>query len=264
MYGFIGAGNIGSAIINGMLSNHISKSLIYVNANTQDTREKLIEMGLNVCSCNQEVADNCKYVFLAIKPNEYDSVLYDIKESLRDDTIIIIMAVGYNISKAKEIIGNKKVVRIMPNTPVLVDAGYTVFSFDALISNDEKKEVIALLKTFSEIKEIKESLMNAYSAVTASSPAFISVMIEAMSDAAVLMGIPRKDAYKAIEYTLLGSAKLAIESSKHPAELKDMVCSPGGTTIEGIRTLEQTGFRSNLIEALLNTYKKTFDLSKIR
>jgi pyrroline-5-carboxylate reductase len=264
MIGFIGTGNMGTAIIKGMLANNIDKSSIYANDQNEKSRNAMKELGLNDCNNNVEVAQKCKYIFLAIKPIVYDTVLKEINNYLTDDSVIIIMAAGYDIARVKRIIGEKKVVRIMPNTPALVCKGFTVVSFDELINNEEKIKVLDLLNTFGEVKEISENYINAYSALSGSSPAFIFMMIEAMADAAVLMGIPRVDAYKAAQYTVLGSAHLAFESGKHPGELKDMVCSPGGTTIEGVRTLEEKGFRSAMIESLLNTYKKNFDLSKIR
>lgn len=264
MIGFIGAGNMGSAIIKGMLAKGTDSSTIFVNAKSDATKKAMSDLNLQVCNSNIEVVQKSKYIFLAIKPIVYYTVLNEIKASLTDDSIVVIMAAGIDINRTKEIIGNKKVVRIMPNTPALVGSGFTVVCFDELVTQEEKDEITRLLKTFGEAVEIGENNFNAYSALTGSSPAFVSMMIEAMADAAVLMGIPRKEAYKAAEYTILGSAKLAFESSKHPGELKDMVCSPGGTSIEGVRTLEEKGFRSAIIECLLNTYKKNFDLSKIR
>lgn len=264
MIGFIGSGNMGSAIIKGMLSNDISANSISVYDQNQAALLNMSDMGLNICSSSAQVTEKSKYIFLAVKPNVYEKVLMEINNKLTDDSVIVIMAAGFDINKVKSIVGNKKVVRIMPNTPALVCEGFTVVCFDELITNEEKSEVLRLLNTFGEVKEITENYLNAYSALSGSSPAFVFMMIEAMADAAVLMGIPRADAYKAAQYTILGSAKLAFESGKHPGELKDMVCSPGGTTIEGVRTLEEKGFRSAMIESLLNTYKKNFDLSKIR
>lgn len=264
MIGFIGSGNMGSAIIKGMLVNDIDNGSIYVNDNNETALQVMRKLNLNICKSNLEIAQKCKYVFMAIKPIGYEKVLTEISEHLSDESVIIIMAPGFDIGKVKRIIGEKKVVRIMPNTPALVGKGFTVVCFDDLISKAEKNEVLKLLSTFGEVKEITENYINAYSALTGSSPAFIFMMIEAMADGAVLMGLPRADAYKAVECTLIGSAHLAMESGKHPGELKDMVCSPGGITIEGVRTLEEKGFRSSLIESLLNTYKKNFDLSKIR
>lgn len=264
MIGFIGTGNMGTAIVKGMLNNNIESNSIFVSDTNEKSLNKMRDLKLEICNNNIEVAKRSKYIFLAVKPIVYEKVLNDIKNYLTNDNIIVIMAAGFDVNKAKRIIGDRKVVRIMPNTPALVGKGFTVACFDDLISKEEKLQVMELLKAFGEVKETTENYLNAYSALSGSSPAFIFMMIEAMADAAVYMGIPRVDAYKAAAWTVLGSAQLAFESNKHPAELKDMVCSPGGTTIEGLRTLEEKGFRSALIESLLNTYKKNFDLSKIR
>ncbi|WDU84009.1 pyrroline-5-carboxylate reductase family protein [Caloramator sp. Dgby_cultured_2] len=132
------------------------------------------------------------------------------------------------------------------------------------IDKVEGEYVINLLKSLGEVKIINESQINAYSAITGSGPAFAFLFIEAMADAAVLLGIPRKDAYEAAARMLIGSSKLLIETGKHPGELKDMVTSPAGTTIEGIRTLEEKGFRSAIIECVVNTYKKNLNIKDIR
>jgi pyrroline-5-carboxylate reductase len=175
------------------------------------------------------------------------------------------MAPGYDIGRTKRIIGEGiKVVRMMPNTPALVGEGYTVVCFEKCLSEDEKNYVLSMVNSFGKAQEIGEHYMDAYSAVTGSGPAFAFVIIEAMADAAVMLGIPRQDAYKAVEQTLLGSSRLALETGKHPGELKDMVCSPGGTSIEGVRTLEQQGLRGALIECIINTYKKNLDITNIR
>ena len=264
MIGFIGTGNMGTAIIKGLLSKNVESNSIFVYDLNEEAILGLKNMNLNICTSSQMVAQKSKYIFLSVKPNAYEKTLKDIREHLSEDSIIIAMAAGFDIAKIKNIIGTKKIVRIMPNTPALVNKGFTVVCFDDLVLQDEKNSVIGLLSTFSDVKEITENYLNAYSAISGSGPAYVFMMIEAMADAAVLMGIPRADAYKAVEHTIIGSAELALMTGKHPGELKDMVCSPGGTTIEGVRTLEETGFRSSIIECLVNTYKKNSDISKIR
>lgn len=264
MIGFIGVGNMAGAIINGMLGNGVDCKDIYIHNTTKTKMIPYEKKGINICSSNGEVVEKSKYVFIAVKPNVYPLILEEIKDKLSEKHIIVTMASGFSIENVKEIIGGVKVCRTMPNTPALVGAGYTAVCFDNLISDDEKEELIKLIRSFGEAEVISESYLNAYSAVSGSGPAFAFMMMEAMADAAVLLGVPRKEAYKAVELTLLGSAKLAVESGKHPGELKDMVCSPGGTTIEGVRTLEEKGFRSAMIESILNTYKKNLNLKNIR
>lgn len=265
MIGFIGAGNMAQAIIQGMVSSGINAGSIYIHRRSLDRLSFAKEMGTNICTSNLDVARNSKYLFIAVKPNVYDQVLREISSSINDKHIIITMAAGYEIKRVKEMIGaDIKVVRTMPNTPALVKEGFTAICFDDLITEDEKTQVLNMIETFGLYQVIDESYINSYSAITGSGPAFFFMIMEAMADAAVLLGIPRADAYKAVEATMMGSAKLALQTKMHPGQLKDMVCSPGGTTIEGVRTLEEKGLRSAMIECITNTYKKNLDITKIR
>lgn len=263
MLGFIGCGNMGSAIIKGIIDSGIDPKNMYAY---DHHKEKILNTNskINICSNNIEVVNKSKYIFLAIKPHLYNEILQAIKDHLTYDKIIIIMAAGYTIKQAEEIIGNKKIVRIMPNTPALIKQGFITISYNNKLSIEEKNIIINLLKNIGTVKEINEDLMNAYSSITGSGPAFVYLFIEAMADAALLLGIPKKEAYEAISTMIIGSAKLLLETSKHPAELRDMVTSPSGTTIEGIRTLEEKAFRSSIIECVVNTYKKNLDIKNIR
>jgi pyrroline-5-carboxylate reductase len=264
LIGFIGAGNMAQAIIKGMISSGIKSESIYIHRRNLDKLSFIQDTNMNVCANNIEVVNNCKYIFVAVKPNVYDHVLREISPYLNNNHIVITMAAGYETKRVKEIIGDMKVVRTMPNTPALVGEGFTAVCFDDLITDEEKKQILSMLETFGLYQVISENYINSYSAITGSGPAFYFMIMEAMADAAVLLGIPRTDAYKAVEATMLGSAKLALQTKMHPGELKDMVCSPGGTTIEGVRTLEEKGLRSSIIECVTNTYKKNQDITKIR
>lgn len=266
MIGFIGAGSMANAIIQGMSSKLSNYRDVYIHSRSkiEIKMPNNSNMRLFECNTNIEVVERCKYIFLAVKPDMYNEVLNEIKHVTNNDKILITMAAGYEINQVKNIIGNCKVVRTMPNTPATAGSGYTVVSFDEKITSTEKDEIIGMLNTFSEVQETTEELIDAYSAVSGSGPAYVFMLIEAMADAAVLLGISRKDAYRAVAYTVYGSSQLALDSGIHPGELKDMVCSPGGTTIEGVRTLEEKGFRSSVIECIINTYKKNLNLSNIR
>ncbi|MCX7903989.1 MAG: pyrroline-5-carboxylate reductase [Caloramator sp.] len=264
MIGLIGCGNMGGAILKGIIKSGYNPKDIYAY---DHNKEKILNINskVNICNNENEVINNSKYIFLAVKPLVYDTLLNNIKDAVDENKVIISMAAGYEIEKIEEKLSKEaKVVRIMPNTPSLIGEGYTVAVFNKNIDKDEEEYVVNLLKSLGEVKIINESLINAYSAVTGSGPAFVFLFIEAMADAAVLLGIPRKDAYEAAAKTLIGSSKLLIETEKHPGELKDMVTSPAGTTIEGIRTLEEKGFRSAIIECIINTYKKNLNLKNIR
>lgn len=264
MIGFIGAGNMGSAIIKGLLTSGTQPQDIFVYEVYEPKRQEMAEKGVNVCDSCRDLVKKCRYIFLSIKPIVYPSVLNEISILLKGK-VLISMAPGYSIKDIKHIIGEtNKVVRIMPNTPAIAGAGFTAIAYDGLLTEEETKEVENIINIFSIGTVTDEYYMNAFSAVTGSGPAFVFMMIEAMADAAVLLGISRKDAYVAVEQMVMGSAKLALETQMHPGELKDMVCSPGGITIEGVRTLEELNFRSSLIECVINTYKKNLDLNVIR
>lgn len=265
MIGFIGVGNMGLAIIKGMINKGILPNNICIFDRNIQAMNELKELNVCVCSSGINVVEKSKYLFIAVKPNAYDNVLNDIKDSLDDNIIVITIAAGYDVASVENIIGDKKIARTMPNTPALCGEGFTAVYFNKNISSSEEIEIKNLLESFGKCCKVdKEEMINAYSAVSGSGPAYVSIMIEAIADAAVLLGVPRKDAYLLTAQTLLGTAKLAMDTQAHPGILKDMVCSPGGTTIEGVRTLEEKGFRSSLIECIINTYKKNVDLTQIR
>lgn len=265
MIGFIGAGNMGFAMIKGMIEKGIDASKICVYNRNPKATEKLKKLNVKALGSEIEVSKKAKYIFIGVKPIAYDKVLNEIKDTLSEDSIIITIAAGYKVSSVESIIGDKKIVRTMPNTPALSNEGFTAIYFNKNINNQEKKDVINIIESFGKCSIVeKEAMIDSFSAVSGSGPAYVAIMIEAMADAAVLLGVPRKDAYMLSEQTVLGTAKLLIENNLNPSELKDMVCSPGGTTIEGVRTLEEKGFRSALIECIINTYKKNIDINNIR
>lgn len=266
MIGFIGAGSMANAIIQGMSMNASKYNDLFIHGRTKVRIDMPANSNIRLLECvdNIEVVKVCKYIFLAVKPDDYDDILKEIKYAVNQDKILITMAAGYEISRVKRYVGNIKVVRTMPNTPAIAGAGYTIVCFDDLVTNTEKDDIIEILNTFGRIQEVSEELMDAYSAVSGSGPAYVFMLIEAMADAAVMLGIPRKDAYRAVEYTIYGSSRLALDTDMHPGELKDMVCSPGGTTIEGVRTLEDKGFRSSIMECIINTYRRNLNISNIR
>lgn len=150
----------------------------------------------------------------------------------------------------------------MPNTPALVGEGMTAVSFDDKISEDIKEEILELFKSFGKVEELEEGLMDSFTAISGSSPAYVYIMIEAMADAGVLGGIARKKAYKMAAQAVLGAAKMVLDTEVHPGELKDNVCSPGGTTIEAVAKLEEKGFRNAIIEAMRVCQQKSEELSK--
>lgn len=191
------------------------------------------------------------------------TILNDIKPAIDNKKILVSVAVGIPIKFYKGIIGeDKKFIRTMPNTPALVGEGMTLVCWDDSINNDERKSINKLFSCSGKIEELDESLMSEVTALTGSSPAYVFMFIEAMADAAVKSGIQRKLAYRLAAQAVLGSAKMVLDTGKHPAELKDMVCSPAGTTIEAVATLEQEGFRNAIIKAMDECTKKAREIGR--
>ena len=251
--GFIGCGNMASAIIGGLINNANIKASEIIAADASEAAIKKASDNLNINTTldNKEVASSSEVLFLSVKPQFYETVIAEIKDTISDNQIVVTIAPGKTLAwLAKRIGSNVKIVRTMPNTPALVGEGITAVCKNSLVNEKEFSYIMSLLKSFGLAEEISENLMDVVVSVSGSSPAYVFMFIEAMADAAVLDGMPRDKAYKFAAQAVLGSAKMVIETGKHPGELKDMVCSPAGTTIAAVRVLEEKGFRSSVIEAM--------------
>lgn len=258
--GFIGLGNMADAMISGMLKKGIVRPEdITGSAKTAKTREKMAEKyGITVLENNGDVASKADILVLAVKPQFLSEVITEIKDVVLTDTLIISIAAGKTIAWLEEAFGRKmKLVRCMPNTPALVGEGCTGVCVNELVSEKEKNDSMELMESFGKAYLIPEGMIDALGAVAGSSPAYVFMFIEAMADAGVAAGIPRTQAYEFAAQAVYGSAKLVLESGKHPGELKDMVCSPGGTTIQGVRVLEEQGMRGAVMDALLACVEKS-------
>lgn len=251
--GFIGTGNMASAIMGGIIKNQIIPANEIIGADVMEAGRKRVneQFGIQVTADNHEVVKNSDVVILSVKPQFYAEVISEIKEDVREDQIIITIAPGKTLAWLKEQFGkNVKIVRTMPNTPALVGEGMTAACPNEFMTEEEITYVRTLLESFGRVEIIPERLMDVVVSVSGSSPAYVFMFIEAMADAAVSGGMPRAQAYQFAAQAVLGSAKMVLETGKHPGELKDMVCSPAGTTIEAVRVLEEKGFRSSVIEAM--------------
>lgn len=251
--GFIGCGNMASAMMSGIIKNGIIDAKDIIGADVYaPSREKAREtLGINVTECNCQVAEWADVIVLSIKPQFYEAVITEIKDVIREDQLIITLAPGKTLAWLEEQFGKPvKVIRTMPNTPAMVLEGMTAACANMHVTLEELESVCKILRGFGEVEVVPEKLIDAVVAVSGSSPAYVFMMIEAMADAAVAEGMPRGQAYKFAAKAVLGSAKMVLETGKQPGELKDMVCSPGGTTIEAVKVLEATGFRSSLMEAM--------------
>ena len=251
--GFIGCGNMASAIMKGIIANGIIEAKDIIGADIfAPSREKAKEtLGIEVAQSNREVATWSDVFVLSIKPQFYQEVIAEIKDCVKDGQVVITLAPGKTLAWLEEQFGKKvKIIRTMPNTPAMVQEGMTAACPNAYVTAEELELVCSLLKGFGEVEVVPEKMIDAVVAVSGSSPAYVFMMIEAMADAAVAEGMPRKQAYKFAAKAVMGSAKMVLETGMHPGELKDMVCSPGGTTIEAVKVLEEAGFRGALMDAM--------------
>lgn len=261
--GFIGLGNMASAMIGGMIQKELVKAEDILGSDArQESVERAVEkFGITGMGKNTETASESDVLVLSIKPQMYEGVIGEIRDSIREDTVIVSIAPGKTMEWLEKQFGRKrKLVRCMPNTPALVGEGCTGVCFHELVSQEEKKNTLKLLESFSKAIEVAENLMDVVVGISGSSPAYVFMFIEAMADSAVADGMPRKQAYEFAAQAVLGSAKMVLETGMHPGELKDMVCSPGGTTIEAVKVLEEKGLRSAIIEAQSACVKKSRSL----
>lgn len=263
--GFIGVGNMGGALVRSIVKGD-TEGQFSINAydvNTQGLNTLAQEMPIETKTSNVSLVYDSDIIVLAVKPQYAEEVLKEIKTALSPEKILVSIIVGLPIGYFKGILGKEaKIVRTMPNTPAMVGEGMTLLCCDDLISCDEKQLIMKLLSFSGRVEELEERLMNEVTALTGSSPAYVFMFIEAMADAAVQSGIPRAMAYRLAAQAVLGSAKMVLETGKHPAELKDMVCSPAGTTIEAVAALEREGFRNAVITAMGECTKRAREIGR--
>lgn len=248
-----------SGMMRGILgSGMVTAKDIAASDRSEEAKKRVsTEMGVS-CVSNKEAASSCDVLVLAIKPQVYETVIAEIRDDVSDSTLIVSIAPGKSLSWLEAAFGRAlKFVRVMPNTPAMVGEGMSALCPGKLVTEDEMSVVKQIFDSFGQSQIVPEHLMDVVTAVSGSSPAYVFLFIEAMADGAVAGGMPREQAYQFAAQAVLGSAKMALESGLHPAQLKDMVCSPGGTTIEAVRVLEEKGFRSSVIEAELACLRKS-------
>ena len=249
----IGLGNMATAMISGIIrAKLVAPSDIYgSDANPSQTQKAQTDLKINTCATNEEAVKGSDYVIIAVKPQVYESVLPEIRACLNDTQTVISIAPGKTLSYLEDKLGtNASIVRIMPNTPALVGEGCTGVCRNANVSDEGFTFVMKLLSSFGKAFEVAEHAMDAVVAVSGSSPAYVFMLIEAMADGAVAEGLDRATPVRMAAQAVLGSAKMVLETGKHPGELKDMVCSPAGTTIEAVAVLEEGAFRGTVMDAM--------------
>lgn len=263
MIGFIGLGNMASAMIGGMLQKDmVTPGEIIGSCRTEETAQKIADrFGIETTTDNSIVAQAADILILAVKPQFFPEVIVRIKDEVHADALIISIAAGKSMDYIETQFGRPlKLVRCMPNVPALVGEGITSVSRNERVSDEEMKQAMDLLSGMGKTSEIPERLIDAVVGVSGSSPAYVFLFIEAMADGAVAAGMPRSQAYEFAAQAVLGSARMVLETGRHPGELKDMVCSPGGTTIQAVKVLEEKGFRAAVMDAMEACIEKSKSL----
>ncbi len=257
--GFIGMGNMGGAILNGLLKTMDPGELIFTAAHKEKMEAVTKATGVAHGESNLDCVRAARYVILAVKPQYFDTVFEEIREGLDAGQIVISLAPGITAADIKERLGGRvRVIRAMPNTPALLGEGMTGVAYGPEVyTEEEQADIAAVFTSCGRMEIVEERQMDAVGCVSGCGPAFVYMFIEALADGGVKYGLPRKTAYEMAAQTLLGSARMVLETGKHPGQLKDEVCSPGGTTIAGVSALEEHGFRSAVIKAADACYEKS-------
>lgn len=263
-FGFIGTGNMGGALARG-ICRKISPEKVVVSDKAADKAEKLSrELSCNAADA-YVTAESSRFIFLGVKPQMLSSLAEEISPVLKereDKFVIVSMLAGTDISTISEKLGDYPIIRIMPNIACLVGQGMTLCARNDKVSDEDYEFFFSAMEKTGKLDDIDEKLIDAASAVSGCGPAYAFMMIEALADGAVDCGVPRDKAYLYAAKMLEGSAKLMLETGGSPSELKDRVCSPAGTTIEGVRALENGGFRGSVFEAVRAAYERTLELGK--
>jgi len=264
--GFIGAGNMAEALIKGLISTgEFKKTEITASDISKVRLDQLSAVyGIKAVRDNNKVVTQSDIVVLAVKPKTVPKILGEIKRNITAKKIVVSIAAGVPVSKLSKGLGKKaKIVRVMPNTPALVLEGASVLYFSEKLSDADETAVKQVFEAVGIAYIVEdESLLDPVTGLSGSGPAYVSIFIEALSDGGVKMGLPRAMAHELAVQTVYGTAKMMIEGKTHPAEFKDKVTSPSGTTIEGIHKLEEGGFRSSAISAVEAATKRSIELSK--
>ena len=261
--GFIGVGNMGGALARAAAKKISGSSLLLANRSPEKAVRLAAELGGQV-SDNAAIAAEADFIFLGVKPQMLPGVLEGLAPVLQarqSPFVLVSMAAGTSIAKVRQLAGgNYPVIRIMPNTPASIGQGMILYAPSENVPEAALAAFLDSMAAAGRFARLEERLIDAGSAVSGCGPAFVDLFLEALADGGVACGLPRSTAMELAAQMVLGSAALALSDGRHPAQLKDAVCSPGGTTIQGVRALEKNGFRSAVMEAVIAAYEKNFDL----
>lgn len=256
---------MGTAMIGGIVSSGlVPPENIIVSARTQETMDRLsARYGIRTTRDNNQVAAESDILFLAVKPNLYENIIKSIRDTISEQQIIVSIAAGQTLSRIESLFSKQvKLVRTMPNTPAMVLEAMSAVTPNEQMTEEDTQLILSIFRCFGRAELVPESLMDAVVGVSGSSPAYVYMFIEAMADAAVQDGMPRTQAYTFAAQSVLGAAKMVLETGRHPGELKDAVCSPGGTTIAAVAKLEECGLRNTVISAQNACSEKSRQMSK--
>ncbi len=258
--GFIGAGNMGGALAQAVCKKGGKKAAVSC-ATIEEANDVASRLGCDAMKAD-EVIYSSKFVFLGIKPQILKSVTEDLAPAFKEnkEAIIVSMLAGVKLDTLKEYFGDRKIIRIMPNTPVSVGEGMILMAGNQRVTEEDIASFKDLMSEAGQLDVIPEGLIDVATAVSGCGPAYVYMFIEALADGGVKCGLTRDKAIKYAAQTLLGSAKMVLETGRHPEELKDAVCSPGGSTIAGVHSLEKGAFRSSAIDAVVSAYERTQEL----
>ena len=262
--GFLGCGNMGGAIARAVCRAADPKNVWLANRTAAKARALAAELGCGT-AVNDEVAGRCNLIFLAVKPQMMEDLLTPLRFTLAERPerfVLCTMAAGLSIARIREMAGGDyPVIRIMPNTPAMVGEGMIQYC-TAGVTAEEEKEFLRLMAPAGRLDAVPESLIDAASCVSGCGPAWVYQFIEALADGGVACGLPRAKAQEYAAQMVLGSARMVLETGQHPGALKDAVCSPGGSTIQGVRVLEEKGLRGAVMDAVAAAYTKTKEMGK--
>lgn len=258
--GIIGGGNMGSGIAGGIVKAGILPAAQVIMSDiNQSTLNRLREtFGIRVTDDNTELCTEADIIFLVVKPYQLSAMIQEIRDFVNADALVVSVAAGQTLDTVAALFGRDlRLVRIMPNLGAVVGESMTGYVMNGLTTQEDHEDMCELLGSFGRFEELPEKLMDVVTAVSGSAPAYICTMIEAMADAAVLNGMPRASAYKVCEQAMLGTARYLLETGVSPAALKDMVCTPGGTSITAVAEMERLGIRNAIISGVTACTEKS-------
>ena len=262
--GFIGTGNMGGALARAAAGSGENR-LLLANRSQSKAAALAKELG-GALSNNETVAGTADMIFLGVKPHLLPGVLAALQGVLsgrKSRFVLVSMAAGTEIARVRELAGgNWPVIRIMPNTPCAIGAGMILYACSENVTEEEEQRFLSAMRGAGRFVKLEERLIDAGSAVSGCGPAFVDLFVEALADGGVACGLPRAQAMELAAQMTAGAARLILETGKHPGQLKDEVCSPGGSTIQGVRALESAAFRAAVMNAVIAACEKTAELGK--